>query len=141
MLLIALAVATAVERVARAPVVGIRTDNALTDDISRFSRALAPDLLTRPVGPVPSSDPFDGPQVGSAGGAALPAVAIAPQGPQLTAILIAEDGSVAVIDDDAVSVGSTLKSGERVARIQADRVWVVKPNGQWRMLSMPTRGR
>jgi len=28
-----------------------------------------------------------------------------------------------------------------VASIQADRVWVVKPNGQWRALTLPGRGR
>jgi hypothetical protein len=40
-----------------------------------------------------------------------------------------------------VFVGSTLKTGERVARILEDRVWVVKPNGQWRAFTLPGRGR
>lgn len=111
--------------------------NAVTDDISRYSTPLVADTLVRALDPRPASDPFGNvrPMVSvPSAGTTTPA----PRGPQLTAILIAEDGSVAVIDDEAVSVGGRIKTGERVASIQADRVWVVKPNGQWRMLTLST---
>jgi hypothetical protein len=137
--LIALVIAMLVDRVAAASASTPTTGraNAVTDDISRYSTPLVADTLVRALDPRPGSDPFGN-------GRPLPvastatATPTAPRGPQLTAILIAEDGSVAVIDDEALSVGGRIKTGERVASIQADRVWVVKPNGQWRMLTLAT---
>jgi hypothetical protein len=55
---------------------------------------------------------------------------------RLTAILVADNSRVAVIDDATVSVGDILRDGSRVSAIQHDRVWLVDRNGQWRMLSL-----
>lgn len=111
------------------------------DDISGYSMALASDTVLRAQGPRPSSDPLMGdipePAFVAPGTVVPPTV----RSPRLTAILVAEDGRVAVIDDDAVSVGSRLKTGERVASIQQDRVWVVKPNGEWKLLTLDAGAR
>ena len=58
----------------------------------------------------------------------------------LTAILIADERRVAVIDDAAVSVGDVLRNGARVAAIQPDRVFVVEKNGRFRTLTLTNRG-
>jgi len=57
---------------------------------------------------------------------------------QLTAILVADNRPVAVIDDEVVSVGDVLRDGARVSRIQADRVFLVEKNGKWRTLTLAT---
>jgi hypothetical protein len=54
----------------------------------------------------------------------------------LTAILISDQRRVAVIDEATVGVGDVLRDGARISAIQADRVWVVQKNGQWRMLTL-----
>jgi len=141
-LVIALVLAMAVELLARGPasvnrrVAGV---DAAGEDVSRFGVALGVDTLRRVTGPAPATDPFDAPREEAM--PVSPSLRTAAPAARLTAILIAEDGSVAVIDDEAVSVGGTLRTGERVASIQADRVWVVKPNGQWRALVLPGSGR
>lgn len=61
-------------------------------------------------------------------------------GRRLTAILVADERRVAVVDDAAVSVGSVLRDGARVAAIQPDRVFVVEKNGRWRTLTLTNRG-
>ena len=58
---------------------------------------------------------------------------------RLTAILIADDRPVAVINDKVVEVGASLPDGARVSRIQADRVWLVEPSGAWRVLTLAER--
>ena len=58
---------------------------------------------------------------------------------RLTAILIADDRPVAVINDKVVEVGASLPDGARVSRIQADRVWLVEPTGAWRVLTLAER--
>jgi hypothetical protein len=62
------------------------------------------------------------------------------QGRGLTAILIADQRRVAVIDDAAVGVGDVLRDGARVAAIQPDRVFVVGKNGRWRTLTLTNGG-
>lgn len=57
-------------------------------------------------------------------------------GRRLTAILIADDRRVAVIDERAVGVGTVLVDGSRVASIQSDRVHVVDKTGRWRTLTL-----
>jgi len=83
----------------------------------------------------------------SAGGAAVaprggvPTVSSSGRsGRRLTAILIADDRSVAVIDEVVVSVGDRLPDGSRVEAIRSDRVTVVERNGQRRVLTL-TAGR
>lgn len=88
---------------------------------------------------VPQAEPF-----GSSAGD--PAISVAsPSGTptvssgrtrQLTAILVADNRPVAVIDDEVVSVGDLLRDGARVARIQSERVFVVEKNGTWRTLTL-----
>jgi hypothetical protein len=57
---------------------------------------------------------------------------------RLTAILIADERRIAVIDETTVKVGDTLRDGARVASIQADRVWLSDRNGRMRMLTLST---
>lgn len=72
---------------------------------------------------------------------AAPTVPSSPvPGSRLTAILVADDRRVAVIDDATVSVGDVLPDGARVSAIQPDRVWIVDANGRWRMLTLTNRG-
>jgi len=59
---------------------------------------------------------------------------------QLTAILIADDRPVAVIDGSVVKVGDTLPDGARVTAIRTDRVAVMERNGQHRVLTMSPGG-
>lgn len=63
------------------------------------------------------------------------------RGRQLTAVLIADERRVAVIDEATVKVGDVLRDGARISAIQADRVWVVEKDGRWQMLTLMTRGR
>jgi hypothetical protein len=95
-------------------------------------------------------DPFEGGrrivQSAVASGLTTPTVPSAPtarprEGRQLTAILIADERRVAVIDEATVKVGDVLRDGARVSAIQADRVWVVEKDGRWQMLTLSTRGR
>ena len=96
-----------------------------------------------------SVDPFDN-RPAYVEQSAQPAVASPPEAPtvplstadgnRLTAILVATDHRVAVIDDAAVNVGDVLRDGARVSSIQADRVWLVERTGRWRMLTLTNRG-
>lgn len=61
-------------------------------------------------------------------------------GRRLTAILIADDRQVAVLDDAVVGIGDRLPDGARVDEIRGDRVWVVESNGRRKMLTL-TPGR
>lgn len=65
---------------------------------------------------------------------------VVPAGRALTAILIADERRVAVIDEASVRVGDVLRDGARVAAIHPDRVWVVERDGRWRMLTLTDRG-
>jgi hypothetical protein len=55
---------------------------------------------------------------------------------RLTAVLVADDRRVAVIDDAMVRVGDVLRDGARVTAIQRDRVFIVERNGRWRTLTL-----
>lgn len=70
----------------------------------------------------------------------VPSSSAAAGGRRLTAILVADQRRVAVIDDTAVSVGDLLRDGARVSAIQLDRVFVVETNGRWRTLTLTNRG-
>lgn len=59
---------------------------------------------------------------------------------RLTAILMADNRRMAVIDDATVGVGDVLRDGSRVSSIQANRVWLVERSGQFRMLSLNPQG-
>ena len=142
MLLSAGAVALAANRLAadpRGPVASATP--APADDISAY---LAPVMArlesSRPVVQL-HSDPFDGGQtyvpdaIPVASGSDAPTVsASARPGRQLTAILIADDRPVAVIDGAVYNLGDVLPDGARVATIRADRVSLLEANGQWRVL-------
>lgn len=56
---------------------------------------------------------------------------------KLTAILIADDQPVAVIDGVVVNVGDVLPDGGRVAAIRSDRVAISERNGQMKVLTIP----
>jgi aminoglycoside phosphotransferase (APT) family kinase protein len=58
----------------------------------------------------------------------------------LTAILIADDRPVAVIDGSVVKVGDTLPDGARITAIRSDRVAVMERNGQHRVLTISPGG-
>jgi hypothetical protein len=58
----------------------------------------------------------------------------------LSAILVANDRRVAVVDDEAVGVGDVLSDGARVSAIQPDRVLVVDSRGRWQTLTLTNRG-
>lgn len=84
-------------------------------------------------------DPFEGP------GPVIP-VASGQRGPtvnpgsarQLTAILMADDQTVAVIDGVVVKVGDVLPDGGRVASIRSDRVAIAARDGRMRVLIIPS---
>lgn len=59
---------------------------------------------------------------------------------KLTAVLIADERRVAVIDDAAVSVGDVLRDGSRVSAIQPNGVWLIDRSGRWRMLTLSRTG-
>jgi hypothetical protein len=90
------------------------------------------------------NDPFGrsgavAPEPSVASGASTPTLSSSAGNHALTAILISDERRVAVIDEATVRVGDVLRDGARVSAIQADRVWVVEKNGQWRMLTLSNR--
>jgi hypothetical protein len=70
-----------------------------------------------------------------------PTVRPADAGRRLTALLIADDRRVAVVDDSLVSVGDLLRDGSRVSAIQPDGVWIIEKSGKWRLLTLSRAGR
>src|SRR4051812_6529316 len=108
-LVIALLVAMLVDRAASASAANPSTAGAsgMTDDIARFSAPLSVDTLRSAAAPQPASDPFGDARPAATAIPAVTGLSASPRSPQLTAVLIAEEGSVAVIDDEAVSVGGT----------------------------------
>lgn len=140
LLLAGTAVALAAERLAdgaRAPLTGGASVAAL-GDIGGFMTPVQASAES-PLWAAPlHSDPFE---AGARGG--FP-VAQGPRGPtvsaragrQLTAILIADDKPVAVIDGALVNVGDVLPDGGRVASIRGDRVAISERDGQMRVLTI-----
>jgi hypothetical protein len=88
---------------------------------------------------IPQSEPFGNrrgePAISVASPGGTPTVSSG-RARQLTAILVADNRPVAVIDDEVVSVGDLLRDGTRVARIQSERVFLVEKNGKWRTLTL-----
>jgi hypothetical protein len=69
-----------------------------------------------------------------------PTVSSSPSaGRRLTAILVADNRPVAVVDNQVVQVGDQLKDGARVSAIRDDRVWLVEKDGKWRVLTLTGR--
>lgn len=62
------------------------------------------------------------------------------RGRVLSAILVADDRRVAVIDDEVVGTGDVLPDGARVSAIQPDRVFLVDNQGRWHTLTLISRG-
>jgi hypothetical protein len=91
----------------------------------------------------PGVDPFDNrrsaPDLGVASATPAPTVPSSSRRNGLTAILIADERRVAVIDDSTVAVGDVLRDGSRVSSIEADRVFVEK-SGRLRMLTLAIGG-
>ena len=115
-------------------------------DIGNFVARGAPDSVSSGFYQSVTVDPFEKGRTsvepsGVASAATVPTVpSSSAGGTRLTAILVADDRRVAVIDDATVSVGDVLPDGARVSAIQPDRVWVVDRNGRWRMLTLTNRG-
>lgn len=140
LLLAGTVVALAADRLsasARAPLAGGASLAAL-GDIGGFMTPLQAGSEA-PLAPAPlHTDPFE---TGARGG--FP-VAQGPRTPtvktnagrQLTAILIADDRPVAVIDGALVSVGDVLPDGGRVASIRGDRVAISERNGRMNVLTI-----
>lgn len=55
---------------------------------------------------------------------------------QLTAILIADDRPVAVIDGEVVNVGDVLPDGAKVAAIRDNAVSLLERGGRWSVLTL-----
>lgn len=142
LLLAGTAVALAAERLsarARSPMAASASLAAL-GDISGFVTPVAGDVQVQGAGSQLRVDPF--------GEAAFQRIPVAPGsraptvnargGRQLTAILIADDRPVAVIDGALVNVGDVLPDGGRIASIRSDRVAIAERNGQMRVIMIPT---
>jgi hypothetical protein len=151
LLLAAAAIALAADRLSAASAAGPAGAPPASPDVAPFVAPLARDSALPIFRQIVAIDPFDGhalrtarPTVAS--GAATPTVPTAPAarprgGRQLTAILIADERRVAVIDESTVTVVDVLRDGARVSAIQPDRVWVVDKDGRWQMLTLTARGR
>ena len=139
LLLTAAAVALTAERISAAPAGPGASRIPAVGDLGAFASAAAEDTSTRFKAMVSPAEPFGSEDL-------EPAISVASPGRnptvssgrtrQLTAILVADNRPIAVIDDEVVSVGDVLRDGARVARIQSDRVSVVEKNGKWRTLTL-----
>lgn len=114
---------------------------SMTREVAPFAVPVGPDSVSTTAGIFFPVDPF---------GTSLTVrepegsgVAVSPRAPRsrLTAILVADDRRVAVIDDATVRVGDRLRDGARVSSILTDRVWIVDAAGQWSSLTLPPQGR
>lgn len=151
LILAAAAIALAADRLSAAPEPGPVGAPSASPEISPFVAPLSGDSALPSFRQSVAVDPFDD-DAGRAGrstvasGATIPTVPSAPTarpqgGRHLTAILIADERRVAVIDESTVKVGDVLRDGARVSAIQPDRVWVVEKDGRWQLLTLTTRGR
>ena len=139
LLLTAVAVALTAERISAAPAGPAASRIPSVGDLGAFASAAAEDTPARSGSLISQAEPF-GPEYPE------PAISVASPGRnptvsggrtrQLTAILVADDRPIAVIDDEVVSAGDVLRDGARVAKIQSDRVSVVEKNGKWRTLTL-----
>lgn len=125
--------------------VGVARAGIPGGDISGF---IAPPAVTSMVPPFQlpiQVDPFEPTEPGHETAVAslpgLPTVRTSSTGGRiLSAILVADDRRVAVIDDAAVGVGDLLPDGARVSAIQPNRVFVVDSKGRWQTLTLTNRG-
>lgn len=146
MLVLTAAVVLAVESVARATPSSAATTPGAPGDL---------DSLLKPVRVAPGksgygarlgADPLAGRRNTTAAtpGTVAPARGVSTvssagrRGRNLTAILIADQRSVAVIGDEVVGVGDRLPDGARVDAIRSDRVELVERSGQRRVLTLTT---
>ncbi|HJQ20323.1 MAG TPA: hypothetical protein VJ867_08255 [Gemmatimonadaceae bacterium] len=144
MLIAAAVVATAASRAAGSSAnVPLTPGVSAFGDLPQYIRRPALDSMVRDLPLNLDRDPL------AAAQASVPAPAVAqaantptvsPAERKLTAVLISDDGRVAVIDDSAVAVGDVLRDGSRVSAIQANGVWLVDRNGRWRMLALTRAG-
>jgi hypothetical protein len=141
-LVVAAVVALAAERLAGEPAPSVPLARAANEDIGGFVTPVGYAGMLPSSGMAVGIDPFGGQSresqaeysvVGPGPSGAGPARTA---GRRLTAILVADNRRVAVIDDATVGIGDLLRDGSRVSAIQADRVWVVNRAGQWQMLSL-----
>jgi hypothetical protein len=146
-LVVSVLVALAAERIATSqPRVSTpgALDAALLADIGDFVVPIRTDTAIPQFRMPVRLDPFDSRRldVGQSNVAPQAGVPTVPSagGRRLTAVLIADERRVAVIDDAAVRVGGMLRDGARVAAIQPDRVFLVEKNGRWRTLTLTNRG-
>jgi hypothetical protein len=137
LLLTAAAVALTAERISAAPAGPAARRIPSFGDIGAFVAAGALDSLARETAVLSEAEPFGGSDaaISVASRSGSPTVSSG-RTRQLTAILVADNRPVAVIDDEVVSVGDVLRDGARVARIQSERVFVVEKNGKWRTLTL-----
>ena len=139
LLLTAAAVALTAERISAAPAGPAARRIPSVADLGAFVAAAAQESLTRESDVVAQVEPFGSrdadPSISVASQSGSPTVSSG-RARQLTAILVADNRPVAVIDDEVVSIGDVLRDGARVARIQSERVFVVEKNGKWRTLTL-----
>ena len=111
-------------------------------DISGFVAPLAFDSLVSPFrSPVPDDPFFGGVSAGESPVASTAGLhTVRTSSRTLTAILVANDRRVAVIDDEVVGVGDILPDGARVAAIQPNRVSIVDSQGRFQTLTLTNRG-
>jgi hypothetical protein len=143
-------VALAAERLSAPPrkSAGGALDAAAVGDVGHFMTPVGADSMLSRFRVNVRIDPLEARQgfaeqsdIASAGGIpTVPSSARSSNGRGLTAILIADERRVAVIDEATVSVGDVLGNGARVAAIQPDRVFVVEKNGRWRTLTLTKPG-
>ena len=146
-LVVSASVALAAERIAAPPArtAASVAGDADVADITSFVVPATTDSILPRFHMTVTVDPFDsrwfaGERSAVASAYAVPTVPTASAAPRLTAILIADERRVAVVDDAMVSVGDVLRDGARVSAIQPDRVFVVEKSGRWRTLTLTNRG-
>lgn len=116
---------------------------AVTDDIETFLAPIRREFTAARPPALVQRDPLTPGRAGApvARPSGSPVYTSATQrGRRLTAILIADDRQVAVLDDAVVGIGDRLPDGARVDAIRSDRVWIVEQNGRRQMLTL-TPGR
>lgn len=141
LLLTAAAVALTAERISAAPAGPAARGIPSVGDIGAFVGASTADSVSLRTTPVSVVEPFGGSEPAASISVASPRgnpTVSSGRTRQLTAILVADNRPVAVIDDEVVSVGDVLRDGARVARIQSERVFLVEKNGKWRTLTLST---
>ena len=143
MFIVAALVALAADRIASSshPITPGSLDVGAFAEIADFIAPVRPDSALPRYQEAVQADPLDSraaaePRSDVASQTGVPAVRTVQPASRLTAVLVADDRRVAVIDDAMVSVGDVLRDGARVAAIQRDRVFVIDRSGRWRTLTL-----